>query len=271
MKELFNAGIRVPKVFFYDSSKEIYPTSFLVMEQLEGPTLGVLIEEYSKTKKSVHNLLLSFFDLFGKIHNLSWKSLKIVKESDLTKYDNPLFFVEFVLNYFNKIKDQFTNDISIEINKVLEWLENHILSVSCDKYSVLHLDYHVYNILRHKNHNYVIDWGASMIGDRRADVAWSQLLTLGHPGDFYNLIFEQYCEINDVELVNHSYFEVLMAVRRITDALKSFQSSPESTGMKSSAIESMKSSKNHYLEVIKVIENRTEIELKKITKFFINL
>lgn len=114
-----------------------------------------------------------FCSIFVSLHKTDWENF--VEDPSIYKADAPYSFIKNELSRSYETV-RFLDQLSMA-QPVLEWLKDRILSVPCERLSIIHGDYHPHNIiLTNDGTAYVIDWTNINIADFRIDLAWTLLL-----------------------------------------------------------------------------------------------
>ncbi len=107
---------------------------------------------------------------------------------------------------------------------VIEWLEKESIHVVDHGLSILHRDYHPWNvIISERGQLFVIDivWG---IGDYRFDLAWTcTLLARSGFTDLSEVISHKYEKMKHHQHENKGYFEVLATLRWLINVITSLK------------------------------------------------
>ncbi|WP_244835012.1 aminoglycoside phosphotransferase family protein [Clostridium sp. BJN0001] len=208
---LYNANYPVPKPIMVNYTDE---KPYIVMEQIEGENLWTCYESASEHEKDL--LLKKFVKAFVKLHELDLSILnkKLLNNSTITFIEKEIRDIEILVNE-NKLNS---------FIEVIDWLKKEKLNVTNEKLSIIHRDYHPWNVIVDKNKNvHIIDllWG---IGDYRFDLAWMYtLMQRGSFEDFAKTALKKYKEIRNENINNFEYFEVLSTLRwliNVTISLK---------------------------------------------------
>lgn len=255
----------VPKVYLIDVTCLIIPNPFIIMEKIIGKPLYSLL---SSDKNQFAFLLPNFFILFHTLHTLSineFESLFNIN-STIEKYSFTHRVYYFLENRINGLQIE---KIKRELNWLLAWAKNFHLDDLFLTNSVIHLDYHPNNVLVTNNNQElkVIDWNACAIGDFRFDIAWTQILSLPDY-NYFNLIQTEYERVSNKKIKELDFFLVLMSLRRLTDAILSIEGNPSSLSMKTDTSDKMKQISDHYIAIIRKLEQLTKIQLPSLVDYF---
>ncbi|WP_322459412.1 aminoglycoside phosphotransferase family protein, partial [Clostridium perfringens] len=132
------------------------------MEEIEGENLWDCYQTISKEDKD--QLLERFVKVFFELHELD---VSIV-DKELVK-DSTISFIEKEINEIKKLVEE--NKLEY-FTQIIDWLQKEKTNIIGEKLSIIHRDYHPWNVIVDNNEKiYVIDllWG---IGDYRFDLAW---------------------------------------------------------------------------------------------------
>lgn len=263
MSRLFHAGYPVPEVFNFETDENILGKPFIIMERIKGHNLDDEFQGVSDEERE--HLLGLFVRLFVDLHNL-----------DVTKVfpDNK---IRRTADYIDGVLERYRRNIEEKgirwLIPVLEWLDEHKASVTPEKISILHRDFHPLNIMIWEDGSQaVLDWGAVTVGDYRDDLAWTMLLcsTFGDPA-WRDIILESYRTVSGREVHDIEFFEVMAIIRRLTDVYISLTSGAEEMGMRPEAVEMMKEASGHIKRVYNLLRERTGLRLPEFEELLITL
>lgn len=99
--------------------------------------------------------------------------------------------IQLPLSLKNRLKEKIIWNISINESKKNKLLE--ILDRLPDGKSLCHGDFHGYNIIKHDNRYYIIDWIDAASGCANADVCRTYMLYLFYSSEFAELYLDTYC------------------------------------------------------------------------------
>lgn len=269
MAKLYEVGFPVPKVYHLETEQSTFGKPFVIMERIDGRSMGEIIEVSSeKTRKDMISL---FCKMFVDLHRLDIRpfvsDLSIAPDLSVYNTKNPYDYMTHLLENFRRVMASFKKEESAFalFNQILDWLEKGKQSVPSKRLSLIHFDYHSYNILiRDDGTPFVIDWTGSAITDYRVDLAWTLLLasTYGNP-EMRNYILETYEKIAGGKVENIEYFEVVAATRRLGSIYLSLSEGAEKLGMRPEAVETMKQQTEHVEAVIGVLRDRSGIKIRE--------
>jgi len=177
--------------------------------------------------------------LFVDLHNLDAE--KVFPDNE----------IRTTAGYVERVMDRYRRGIADSgipwMGPLIDWLDARRAAITPDGVSVLHRDFHPLNVmLREDGSPAVIDWGASLVGDYRDDLAWTMLLssTFGDPAS-RDIILDGYSTVSTREVEDIEFFEVMAILRRLSDLTISLRSGAEEMGMRPGAVEMMRAAKGH--------------------------
>ncbi|ACD24173.1 aminoglycoside phosphotransferase family protein [Clostridium botulinum] len=240
---LYNANYPVPRPIISDFVNE---KPYIVMEKIEGENLWTCYQTLSKEDRQ--QLLEKFVKVFLKLHELD---VSII-DKELRK-DSTSSFIEKEINEIKKLVEE--NKLEY-FTQIIDWLQKEKANIIGEKLSIIHRDYHPWNVIVDNNKAiYVIDllWG---IGDYRFDLAWMYTL-MERSGfeDFSQNALKKYKELKNQNINNFEYFKVFSTLRWLINVMISLK-----TG------ENLNETRNKEFEnfVSPLIQNRI-MSIKKIT------
>lgn len=208
---LYKSGYPVPKPIMSDFTND---KPYIVMEEIQGENLWTCYEGLDKEGKE--QLLDGFVKIFFELH-----SLDIATVDEEFAIGSTISFIEKEINDIKKLAEENNLQYSTQI---IDWLQKEKVNVANHKLSIIHRDYHPWNVIVDKNNKlYVIDllWG---IGDYRFDLAWTY--TLMERSGFENFaqnVLEKYTKLKNEDINNFEYFEVLSTLRWLTNVMTSLK------------------------------------------------
>ena len=235
MSQLYSADFPVPQVLLLEWENSPFGKPFVIMEKIDGVLLGTLISRSSAQDKK-QELIALFCDLLLRIHKLDWRPFV----EDVSKYetDNPFEFIDSELNKKRALCERCPASGFLP---VLEWLERRRDLVPCSIPSLVHLDFHLTNVLvRSDGSPFVIDWGQMDVLDFRFDLAWTSLLLRMHSGmKLRDSVLQIYESLAGFQVEQIEFFEVLACFRRLFNSAVWFTTDPERGEMDSMSVEGL--------------------------------
>jgi len=260
MKELRNLNYPVPTVYILETDTSIIGHPFIIMERISG---GTIDDRTRQDNESLSYWLDVMCRLFVDLHKLKWESF--VSEEIRERLDDPYFIINSTLSEYRDTMKRTNSQFFLPI---VEWLEERMELVPCKKPSVVHRDFHGMNVLLDENDNpIVIDWGAVGINDSRVDVAWSLLLYYAYSSiERRDDLLTRYESALGRKIKHIEYFEVIACLRRLHDIFVSLNQGAGEYGLRPEAVEMMKSTVYHVINVRNRLYDLTEIVLPEIDK-----
>ena len=256
MKNLWDLSYPVPKMEILESSGEIIGKPFVIMERINGPTLGEVLRKSSLRTQT--KLMECFIDLYLQLHKLNWKEFQLI--FPLPGSQSFHTHVKAQLNeYYTSLLKHGMSDF----REVFEWLRNRIDKISISSLSLIHLDYHPDNILMKKGKNpVVIDWGTSTVLDFRFDLAWTILLTNAHSSpSLGQQVFDLYQAKLGRAIEDFEFFYMFAATRRLTDYAISMTQGAESSGMRPETTTTLKQYNQVYKFVYNILRDHLDVKI----------
>ncbi len=256
LKLLQHNNYPVPRVFFLEQDRSFFKKPFVVMERIKGELLGKLL--FHSENPDEKKILALFCKLFVQLHQLDWQPF--VESEKHAQYRQPYYFVD---EWLHLARSYLSKQELNEFLPVVDWLEQRHDRVPCSQPSVVHQDFHPFNILvRIDGTASVIDWGSSRVSDARFDLAWTMMLASAYHGvEWREKILREYQDIAPTELKEIEYFEVCAYVSRLFDIIVSLTEGPEKRGMRPEAIAMIKQEMGAAKRVYDFLVNRTKIKL----------
>ncbi|MCX7773684.1 MAG: aminoglycoside phosphotransferase family protein [Clostridia bacterium] len=200
----------VPKPLWINNQCE---KPFIVMEAVSGGNLWEIYEKSAEEEQK--KLMEGFTRLFYDLHRLNPSITGTVTEGGTGG------FIRRELSEIQGLMEQ--NGFSF-LKPAYEWLEMGAASVKDMGLSILHRDYHPWNVLRDKEGKlYVIDWIWG-IGDYRFDLLWTTAL-MARSG--FEAFSEKMLSIYEAflghEIPDKDYFLALASLRWLMNVLISYK------------------------------------------------
>lgn len=208
---LYNANYPVPRPIMSDF---VNKKPYIVMEEIKGENLWTCYQTSSKEDKD--QLLERFVQVFFELHGLD---VSIV-DKELVK-DSTISFIEKEINEIKMLVEE--NKLEY-FTQIIDWLQKEKANIIGEKLSIIHRDYHPWNVIVDNNEKiYVIDllWG---IGDYRFDLAWMYTL-MERSGfeDFSQNVLKKYKELKNDNINNFEYFKVFSTLRWLINVMISLK------------------------------------------------
>ncbi|MFX0122592.1 MAG: phosphotransferase family protein [Candidatus Hodarchaeota archaeon] len=244
MKKLYELNFPVPKMEILESSGEIIGNPFVIMERIDGPTMGEVLR--NSNERTQFKLMNQFIDLYLQLHGINWR------EFDLITPPEPQFLHAYITTRLDEYCNSLVQRGMSDFEEVFKWLGYQMEGISISTLSLIHLDYHPDNILMKKDiYPVVIDWGTSTVLDFRFDLAWTVLLTNAHLSpSLGQQVFDLYQHNLGRPIKDFEFFYVFAATRRLTDYVISLTQGSELSGMRPETALMLKSQYNHVYKFV---------------------
>ncbi len=266
IRQLTHAGYPVPQVYDFGVSNEPFGAPFLLMERIDGMTLGDAVTTASAAE--AHQLLMSFCRLFVQLHQLPWRPF--IERSHLAYGKNPHRFVD---RWLTETARRLTLLPDLDLTALLGWIEAHRSNLGCLAPTPTHNDFHGNNLLARADGScVVIDWTGFAISDPRFDLAWTLVLHGSFGGEtLREQTLQGYLAHCDEPVVALDAFEVMACIRRLLDAAISIQSGAQASGMRADAIHAMAAQAPTFLRVYERLTTLTGLQVPQLAKILENL
>jgi aminoglycoside phosphotransferase (APT) family kinase protein len=258
MKQLHAVGFPVPRVLLLELDIVFFGKPFVVMEKIDGRSMGAISDESPMAKKL--ELLTRFCRILVDLHALDWRPFLPESTGDETADVSQIVRQE--LSQWQTYTLAFKNHA---FDPIFDWLQGRIADVHFGRPSVIHMDYHPYNILlRDDGAAFVIDWTGAQVSDYRLDLAWTLLLmsTYGNP-EVRELVLREYERIAGHKAEQIEFFEVAACLRRLASIQISLSQGAEKLGMREGA-EAMMADVDHITSVYAFLQERTDVRIAEI-------
>ncbi|MGY5880617.1 MAG: phosphotransferase [Candidatus Thorarchaeota archaeon] len=258
MKQLHDIKYPVPFVYLIETDNTVIGNPFMIMDRLDGGTLDEIMNQSDETRLHWGRV---FCQLFVDLHRANWKSFVTVDE--VRKTEDPFHMTKTILSiYQNELKQTDT----LEFLPIIEWMNERVKNVPCKTPSIIHGDFHGFNILLDENEKtYVIDWGALRVSDSRYDLAWTLLLYAAYGGmNYRNDLLRRYEEVSGAPVDQIEFFEVFACLRRLHDITVSVSDGAAEHGMRPEAVQMMKDSVPHIVNVRNRLVDLTGIVIPSV-------
>ncbi len=260
---LFNTGYPVPKVFHLKTDENTLGKPFIIMEKIKGHNMidDLLIGPESKRE----SLLSQIIRLWVNLHDMKYPD-----ELNYFGIKDTQGYISRILNLTRKNIENYNIQW---MEPVLDWLDKHKATVSSERLSIIHRDFHPENIMIQENGSpVVLDWGAATVGDYRDDLAWTILLGIAYSDpSFRETILGAYQKISKRKVCDIEFFEVMAILRRLQDIVVSFKKGPEEISMRPDATEKIRQDLVQHRRVYDLLRERTDLRILELEQFFDSL
>ncbi len=265
MEQLHAVGFPVPRVLLLELDKTFFGKPFVIMEKIDGRSMGAVSDESPAEKKL--ELLTQFCRVLVDLHALDWRPFL----PDFTG-DETINVSQIVRQGLSQGQEYVHALENHAFDPVFDWLQGQIDDVQFGRPSVIHMDYHPYNILlRDDGAAFVIDWTSAEVSDYRLDLAWTLLLssTYGHP-EMRDAVLSEYERFAGHQVEQIEFFEVAACLRRLASIQISLAEGAEKLGMRAGA-EALMADADHIASLYAVLRERTGIGIAAIEELLSTL
>jgi len=212
LEKLHSTSVPVPKV--YDMGKDMLGSFFIIMEKVEGQTMGEEGVLAGMTESEKVEVWQQFAKILEDIHMLDWE------RAGFGFLNPPIGEYGFIDQALSPAREGEGPEFleSHGLTPVLDWLNEH--KPPSDYYVLLHGDYHPNNVLvQNGDIVAVIDWEGVSIGDAAHDVAQLPLflktvnITNQLLCNMMDTFLEHYQTRTESELRNLDYYQILKATQ----------------------------------------------------------
>jgi aminoglycoside phosphotransferase (APT) family kinase protein len=248
MGRLREAGYPVPRVLAHSRGRSSLGRPWVIMERIHGVPM-----EWEDRRPELRAL---FCGLMADLHALNGSD--ILPDSPLAHARDPYGSIDRELSTLAASLSRLERSEPPSLRDALAWLRSRRSAVPCERFVVLHGDFHRNNILlRADGAAFVIDWSNVRLGDCRSELAWTRLLTraAARPdGGAAELRRYEQCAAHTVSMIE--YFEVAACTRLLTSALLSHQFGAARQGMRPGAEARMRRGDEFMSSVATLLQER---------------
>jgi aminoglycoside phosphotransferase (APT) family kinase protein len=266
MGKLLAAGFPVPRVFVLELDDAFVGGPFVIMEKIDGRPMGSVADQGSAKQRQV--LLTQFTQMMVDLHRLDWHPF-VVDPAGVAATGDAAQIIQDELSNWRVMAHSLQNHV---FDPALDWLQEKIQDVRFGAPSVIHLDYHPYNVLlREDGGAFVIDWTNAQVSDYRLDLAWTLLLnsSYGHP-ETRQLLLGEYERLCGDPVEEIAFFEVAASLRRLASILISLSAGAQTLGMRAGA-EAMMVDIPHITSVYAIFCDRSGLRIPEIEELLSKL
>lgn len=257
MRNLATVSYPVPRVYTYEIDDKTLGSPFIVMERILGGTLWDVF--FTSPKEKYGEVLALNSLLMAQLHNVPpWKVLPGSSRIGTRRHARGRVEAES--------RELAEYRLATAFAPLINWLNANAGGIVESPPCLIHQDLHPRNILlRQDGTPVVIDWSSCLIGDFREDLCWTALLA----GTFVDeslkvAVYDAYAKTSTRALVDLHFFEALVSLRRLTDAVITMKAGAEARGMRPEAAKEMKGNKQHYLNILEVLVELTGVRLPEV-------
>jgi len=260
MRQLYDSGYPVPRVLALEGDSAPLGSPFILMERIDGEILWPLL--MNSTGEQQRRYLTLFCELFVRLHRLDWRPFV----ADAARYgrDRPTY--AFVDAWLDEARAAVAHFSLPGFERLVDWLQERRHLLPCLEPSVVHWDFHPFNILlRGDGSPAVIDWSGLQVTDARFDLAWTLVLTSAYAGaGWRDSILHEYERLAGAQVYQIELFEALACARRLFDVTVSLSEGAERLGMRPEAVVLMQQQREPLQRVYDLLQARTGLRIAAV-------
>ena len=258
MKQLYTAGYPVPQVLLLETNGALFGKPFVIMERIIGRPMGAIADR--APMETQLELLARFCQMHVDLHALDWRPFV----ADPSFYETQALS-DIVARQLPEWQGRVHALQGNTYDPIFEWLSVRLPDVGFGLPSLLHMDYHHYNLLvREDGAAFVIDWGGAIVSDYRIDLAWTLLVMSGwgRP-DMWELVLAGYERAAGRRVEQLEFFTVIACTSRLFGILASLSGGAAQVGMRPGA-EAMIKNAAHIAYLYTLLNERTGIAIVEV-------
>jgi aminoglycoside phosphotransferase (APT) family kinase protein len=265
MERLYAAGYPVPRVRVLDREGRYLGRPFVVMERIVGRSLGAIVAEAPGAAR--REPIERFCRVFVDLHALDWR--RFVPQPASYEMEPSALFARLLSEWRAHVR-------ALQVDAydpVFDWLDERLPDVGFGPPSLLHGDYHHYNVLVREADGaaFVIDWGAAMVADYRIDLSWTLLLMSGYGWpEARALVLDGYERAAGRRVPQIEYFLVVASARRLFDITATLTVGAARMGLRPEA-EAMVGNAAHIEYVYALLQEQTGMTIPKVERLLSSL
>ena len=209
---------------------------FLLMERVPGALMGRLTQ--SASPKENARYLCQASDLLVRLHRLDWRPFA----QDPAAHTAPdgRAHLRRTIEDWERMAAPFD---APSAQAQLAWFSEHLGDVSPGRPAVIHLDFHMYNILVDDDGRAtVIDWTCLTVSDPRVDLAWTMVLPSDGGPALREALVREYVRASGEPVEDLDWFYALACWRRVWSVAISLLYGAGSVGMRPGAEDAIRCS-----------------------------
>lgn len=260
MRQLYDSGYPVPRALALVGDSAPLGRPFILMERIDGEVLWPLL--MGSTGERQRQMLTLFCELFVRLHRLDWRPFV----ADAARYERDRPTYAFVDGWLGEARAAVAHFSLPGFERLVDWLQERRDLLPCPEPSVVHWDFHPFNILlRTDGSPVVIDWAGLQVTDARLDLAWTLLLTSAYAGaEWRDPILHEYERLAGARVDQIELFEALACARRLFDVTVSLSEGAERLGMRPEAVTRMQQQREPLQRVYDLLQARTGLRVEAV-------
>ncbi len=265
LKQLSQSFFPVPRAKLLLLNNSPFGHPGIVMDKIPGHPMLHALDQSSTTIQ--HNLLTCFCKLYVHLHTLDWKPFA----SEPARYQTSRFIQNWLLESYMFIEQL----QPLTFSPVMDWLQEQSKHIVCQRFSVIHGDFHLTNVWLHDDDDstaFVVDWTGIDVSDYRFDLAWTlMLINTQRDAALSNSILLLYEQFAGQPVEHIEFFMVIACIRRLFDLVVSSSSGTTRLGMKPGVSGLLLEKAKHIHAVYDQLQELTGRSLPQIEKLIYSL
>ena len=251
MRYLQGVGYPVPHVHLLEPDPAPLGRPFVIMDRVDGERYSPLLHGAPYPRK--RELITRFVQLLVDLHAVDWRPFA----PDL----NPAGERGLLSSFLDQMEGILARHDGLGAEPVVRWLRLHAGEVGEIRPALVHLDYHMENLLvRPDGSVAVLDWTQGQVQDRRADLGWTLILMGMYDGwPMREALLGEYRRLAGWSVEGVEYFETLAAARRLFSMLMILGGEGASLGLDPRAASQIQANLGHFAGVYTLLLGRTGI------------
>ncbi|MGA7671981.1 MAG: phosphotransferase [Nitrolancea sp.] len=253
MQTLRSLGYPVPRVDAVLTDSAL-GSPLMLMERVDGSILGLKMVRAANDAE-LGTWLVLFCRLLVDLHRLDWRPF-VPNPDDYASEEAATRWCTGMRKWIQRLGFN-------EFGEAFDWLEREAPRVAPGRLSVVHWDFHPWNVLlRPDGAPAVIDWTSAEVTDSRFDLAWTLLLVSANSGhDAREAVLAGYEREAGEPVKDLAYFEAAACLRRIASMVISLAAGSEVFGMRAGAEVQMRENLTHLSTAYALFQERTGLRL----------
>jgi aminoglycoside phosphotransferase (APT) family kinase protein len=263
LKQLASGGYSVPRFLFSALPDSPLGHACVVMEKIEGSTLGKALDRSSREQQQ--ELTTLFCQLYVNLHALDWQPLVPGPASYQTK--------DFMASWIAQERAFLEQMLPGIFDNILDWLQAKAKDITTERLSITHGDFHPENILlRDDGTAFVIDWTNKNISDYRLDLAWTLfLLRTEWTGELRDRVLKEYERLAGQPAENIEFFDVFACIKSLVGFMASVRNGVTTMGVKPGVEIEMRQKVKHAQAIYAQLQERTGRTLPEVEQLIESL
>jgi aminoglycoside phosphotransferase (APT) family kinase protein len=258
MKQIAQTGYLLPEAILQASENSPFGQSFVVMERIGGYLLGEVLAEPDTQKELI---IKSFCEKFIELHTLDWLSVV----SDPHRYLE-IDFDRLIKQRIVKLRAIFRYAFLSQFDPIFDWLLTKSEGIKQGRLSIVHTDYHPWNILLQADGRLVvIDWGSAEVSDFRFDLGCTLMLMEAFVAPaMRDVTLSEYRQIASYPVECIEFFEVMAGLKHLFEMIEVLKLGARAVGRQPVADSQLRENPEYKQRIYAMLCHRTGIDLPEV-------